>query len=538
MVDAISADYFVLASFKGEFEPSSEANLSADDVNKMIGYFKASNTSAGDFFGHSVALSGDGHTLAIAAYFENNSASGVITDKSEVNGDKDGLTTNNSGAVYLFSNSSGKWVQTTYVKASNPGAGDNFGESVALNNDGTILAVGAVYEQNSASAVGVITDGSETSDDNGGEAFSGAVYLFNKNNDVWAQSAYIKASTPLENGTFGVSVKLSGDGTILAVGADEQSLSGTSPGPGAVYLFSNSDDVWTQTAYLKASNPGNGDRFGYSIALSDDGATLAVGAYQEDNNVTGVNTDGSEIAGDVAHTVNAGAVYLFNKSSDVWSQTAYVKASNTGSSDNFGYSVALSGDGATLAVGAYNEDYSVTGVTTNSPTVHNIDDGATERAGAVYLFNKNNDVWSQTFYVKASNTEEEDGFGYSVALSFDGARLAVGAYAEDNSVTGVITDDSEVARDVILESDAGAVYLFDKSSDVWSQTAYVKASNTEEEDGFGSSLALSGDGATLAVGAPQEDNAATGIITDGSENGVTGTGDTGTSNNAGAVYVY
>lgn len=123
-------------------------------------------------------------------------------------------------------------------------------------------------------------------------------------------------------------------------------------------------------AYLKASNTGVGDRFGYSVSLSGD--TLAVGAIGEDSNATGVNgsqSDNSESG--------SGAVYIFTRSGRTWSQQAYLKSSNTGARDNFGYSVSLSGD--TLAVGARREGSSATGVNGDQK-----DNGAAG-SGAVYV---------------------------------------------------------------------------------------------------------------------------------------------------------
>ena len=97
------------------------------------------------------------------------------------------------------------------------------------------------------------------------------------------------------------------------------------------------------------------DRSHYSLSLSGD--TLAVGAYFEESNATGVNGDQTDNSAS-----GAGAVYVFvrDPSTDTWSQQAYLKASNTGVSDYFGTSVALSGD--TLAVGAHEEDSNATGV--------------------------------------------------------------------------------------------------------------------------------------------------------------------------------
>jgi hypothetical protein len=548
LVSALSTDYFILASSAGEFEASSEANVGVDEVTKMIGYFKASNAGANDYFGNSIALSDDGTTLAIGAPYEDNSATGVITDGSETT---DVGAASGSGAVYLFSHNSGKWVQTAYVKASNTGNGDFFGYSIALSDDGTTLAVGALYEGNSAT--GVITDGSEIAGDVSTVVNSGAVYLFNNSGGTWTQIAYVKASNTGSDDNFGHSLALSADGTALAVGAigETNSATGVTDGSvitelstindaGAVYLFSNSSGAWAQTAYVKASNTDAGDQFGYHIALSDDGSTLAVAALGEDNSEIGVITDGSESpsngGGDVGLASYSGAVYLFSNSSGTWAQIAYVKASNTEALDRFGYHIALSGDGNTLAVGASSDDNGFTGILTDgseSPSNGGGDVGAAYDSGAVYLFSKSGGTWAQTAYVKASNTGSSDCFGCSIALSDDGATLVVGAFKEDNRATGIIIDSSEETGDVNTDFDTGAVYLFSNSSGDWAQTAYVKASNTGGDQWFSSAVALSGDGETLAIGAPQELNSATGIITDGSENS-----DTGTAANAGAVYIY
>lgn len=118
-----------------------------------------------------------------------------------------------------------------------------------------------------------------------------------------------------------------------------------------------------EEAYVKASNTASFDSFGSSVALSGD--TLAVGADKESSNAAGVNaplTGGSGTQAD--NSLNySGAVYVFTRTGSTWSQQAYIKASNTGRSDGFGESIALSGD--TLAVGADNEDSNAAGV--NAP---------------------------------------------------------------------------------------------------------------------------------------------------------------------------
>jgi hypothetical protein len=174
--------------------------------------------------------------------------------------------------------------------------------------------------------------------------------------------------------------------------------------------------------YLKASNPGEDDRMGrgdplvgVTLAMSADGNTLAVSSPHEDSAATGVNgNQRDESAWD------AGAVYVFVRAGGRWTQQAYVKASNTQTSDRFGSAVALSGDGNTLAVAASLEDSGARGVNGNQA------DNAAESAGAVYVFRRTGAAWTQQAYVKASNADAGDQFGWSVALSHDGSTLAVG----------------------------------------------------------------------------------------------------------------
>ncbi len=187
-------------------------------------------------------------------------------------------------------------------------------------------------------------------------------------------------------------------------------------------------------AYIKASNAKKDDQFGFTVALSGDGNTMAVGATAEDSAAKGINGNQADHS-----AINAGAVYVFVRSGGNWVQQAYIKASNAKASDQFGASLALSGDGNTLAVGATGESSSATGVSGNQA------DTSMAGAGAVYVFTRSGATWTQQAYVKASNTgEKEDGdqFGYSIAISADGNTLATGAIAEDSAATGINGDQS------------------------------------------------------------------------------------------------
>ena len=397
-----------------------------------------------------------------------------------------------------------------YVKASNTDADDLFGGAVALSADDNTLAVGADFEES-----------------------AGAVYVFTRISGIWRQQAYIKASNTDAGDRFGDAVALSADGNTLAVGADnEDSAAGGIGGnendnsmasAGTVYVFRRDSDTWRQQAYVKASNTNGSDWFGDAVALSADGDTLAVGAFGEDSASRGIN--GNENDNSMGWS---GAVYVFIRNSGTWQQQAYVKASNTDADDMFGDAVALSADGNTLAVGASGESSAARGIGGDET------DNSMDYAGAVYVFRRDSGTWRQQAYVKASNTgntgaddtgEINSGeFGEAVALSFDGNTLAVGARYEESAARGIDGNENDSSMD-----DAGAVYVFRRDSDTWRQQAYVKASNTDTHDLFGSAVALSADGNTLVVGAEGEASAARGINGNGNDN---------TMPDAGAIYVF
>jgi hypothetical protein len=507
----LAAEYIVEACDATETVCEASPNLTLALIDSVAAtlYMKASNPGADDDFGWSVAVSGDGNTLAVSARFEDSNATGI-------DGDGVNNSASNAGAVYVFTKVSGAWSQQAYVKASNAGVGDQFGTSISLSDDGNTLAVGAISEDSNATGIG----GDET---NNSAQSAGAAYLFTRTAGVWSQQAYVKASNTDPLDAFGFSVSLSGDGDTLAVGAYTEDSNATGVGgseadnsqtnPGAVYLFTRTTGTWSQQAYVKASTAEDIDLFGYSVALNGDGNTLAVGASNESSVATGIGGDETSNA-----ATGAGAVYVFTRTGGVWSQQAYVKASNTGQTDRFGSIVSISDDGNTLAVGAYQEDSNATGI--NGAEA----DNSAGNAGAVYVFTRTSGTWSQQAYVKASNTAASDWFGLTISLSDDGNTLAVGALLEDSNVTGINGDETSTAA-----SGSGAAYVFTRVAGVWSQLTYVKASNTAATDNFGRSISISGDANTLAVSANLEDSNATGVGGDQADNSV---------NAAGAVYMY
>jgi hypothetical protein len=200
------------------------------------------------------------------------------------------------------------------------------------------------------------------------------------------------------------------------------------------------------------------------------------------------------------------------RSGNTWSQQAYLKASNTEAEDQFGWSVAVSGD--TVVVGAHWEDNNATGVNGNET------DNSASLAGAAYVFVRNGATWTQQAYLKASNTEADDRFGQSVAVSGD--MVVVGAPREASNANGVNGNETDNSAGF-----AGAAYVFMRNGATWSQQAYLKASNTGAGDAFGLSVAVSGD--TVAIGAVLEHSNATGVNGNQADN---------SRNAAGAAYLF
>jgi hypothetical protein len=472
---------------------------------QAIGYFKASNTEAGDTFGWTVALSGDGNTLAVGAPSEDSAAIGV-------GGNQTDNSATDSGAVYVYGrDSAGNWTQQGYIKASNTHAGAHFGEALALSDDGLTLAVSAPLEDSAATTI----NGSQV---NHNAAGAGAIYVFSRSGATWTQQSYLKASNAYANAFFGWSVALSADGSMLAAGAtgDASATKGingsgtnrSAANSGAAYIFNRSGGNWSQQAYIKASNTGAEDNFGAAVRLNADGSILAVGAPFEASAATTVNGSQNSNA-----ATNAGAVYVFSRSGANWSQQAYLKSSNGGAEDNFGNALALDAAGTTLVVGApyewspYGDPNSI----------------SAPKSGTVYVFTYNG-AWSQEALVKATNANPNDNFGSAVALSRNGNTLIVGAIGESSAAVGLNGNAADNSTDGV-----GAAYLFSRNNKAWTQKTYLKPAAAALGNEFGSAIAVSNDLSTLAISGSFERSSAKGI---GGNQSNTASGD------AGALWLF
>lgn len=397
------------------------------------------------------------------------------------------------------------------LKASNTDSNDNYGNAVAVSNDGSTIAVSAFKES------GIANDPTANS-----AALSGAIYVYRKTNGIWNEVAYLKAPNADDKDEFGYAIALSGDGNTLAVstineassatGIDGNQLDNLAPASGAVYLYVNSGSSWQSQAYIKSSNSNLVDSFGFSVSLDSDGTTLLVGAPGESSSAQSINGDETDNTGSLS-----GAAYVFELQNNQWAQTAYLKSTNSDKLDSFGYDVALSEDGLTAVVGSPGEDSNATSVNGNEM------DNSSDNSGAAYVFVHNGTTWTQDSYLKASNSDSEDQFGHSVDVNSDGTVIAIGAFneASDSEINGNESDNSA--------SGAGAAYLFYKSQAGWQQEDYIKAVNSDASDHFGSDVQLSSNGKALVVGAPNEASSSQSLDGDVQLND---------ASTAGAVYLF
>ena len=380
------------------------------------------------------------------------------------------------------------WYQKVYLKADYPDPQDHFGYSVAVSGD--TMVVGAWGEGSASRGVNA------NADDNSAEQ-SGAAYVFVRSGSTWTLEAYLKATNADAGDLFGWSVAISGNTLVVGAPGEAGASSGvqgnqssnTAPYAGAAYVFTRSGGVWTQQAYLKASNAEASDSFGFAVGVS--GTRVVVGAPQEDGAAKGV--DGAQ-AGNASS--NSGAAYVFTRNGNVWSQSAYLKAINTGADDRFGTAVAISQQ--TVIVGASGEDSRATGVGGDPDN-----DGAPQ-SGAAYVYVFSNGIWTPQAYLKASNTDAGDWFGVSVAVSGDTA--VVGAPFERGGAPGVNGDPASNTT-----SEAGAVYSYLRNGGGWGVDAYLKSSAPGPGQAFGWAVALDGD--ELAVGVPWENSQAGAVAT-------------------------
>jgi trimeric autotransporter adhesin len=305
----------------------------------------ASDGAAFDYFGQSVAMSADGTKVIVGA-------SG-----------KYGM--NPHGAAYIYSGTN--YGTEKKVLASDGAFGDSFGRTVAMSSDGTRVIVGAFNTQIGASQA------------------QGEAYVYSGTN--YGTEKKLAASDGAERDEFGYAVAISGDGTRVIVGAIAAAVGGN-PEQGAVYVYSGAN--YATEKRLSDSDGLIGDSFGTSVAMSSDGTRVIVGANLK---IVGMND-------------SQGAAYVYSGVN--YATEKKLLASDGAANDYFGSSVAMSGDGTKVIVGAFLKQV-----------------GANTQQGEGYVYSGANYATEQR--LTASDGAANDNFGFSVTMSGDGTRVAVGA---------------------------------------------------------------------------------------------------------------
>ena len=348
---------------------------------------------------------------------------------------------------------------------------DGFGYSVAISDDGSTAAVGTYYtEFGSTFPIG-----------------PGAVYVFINDAGTWVLQQKLPTPSMPESDVFGFSVALSADGSTALVGAQGDFGPPETEVPGAAYIFTRSEGVWSQQAMLTASDRQVGDHFGVSVADAASGDTALIGAYVDD---VGANT-------------NQGSAYVYQRSGSVWTEQAHLISSDGATEDYFGRAVALSSDGNTALIGA---DFK----TINGNT----------RQGAAYIFTRAGAAWSQQTRLTDINGGGYSWFGTSVALSADGRTALVGA---DGTGAIVFTSSGDTwtqqtlltipdvplsfGDDIAISADGRTAlledgYTFRRCGNTWLEGMHLQTDEDPYPYGFGLAVSLSDDGTIALIGAP------------------------------------
>lgn len=485
--DRMNASYQVLACNGTGCTESAPTGVV--DIDRGIGFFKASQVAEDDQFGASLAISADGQLFAVGVPGENGDNAGIDSVFSEIIGENDPRI----GAVYVFRRSDGVWVRDAYIKPATAQTRGYFGASVALAGDaqGYTLLVGAPEDASGTPAVGR----------------SGAFYVFERAaNGGWAQDSYFKAATPVAGAEFGFSVSLSQDRQWAAVGQPY------GPDGGSVLLYQRTPAGWEYREALRGSNTESDDAFGEALQLDATGATLVVGAAGEDGALVAV-PDSPATDDDAASA--AGAVYVFKRNGVAWEQSTYLKAPVPEELNAFGASVALSSAGTTMVVG---EPGAIVGTTAGAGLV----------LGRVHLFHLVGSTWVRELDFISPLGLADGAFGTKVALATDadGATLVITDPNENTAGSGLT---AAPAPDGLTVSSGSAFVYRREGMGAWSAPVPVKAPNNQPNLRFGASLALSAHRGTLAVFG-RDNSGLTGI-------GATPTTDTSVPA-SGAVYLY
>jgi hypothetical protein len=373
------------------------------------------------------------------------------------------------GAIHLYRNDAGNWawIQTLGDPDPDPAFAPT---SLSLSGEGTLLA-GSPKDGSGVSKVNVYTRGSSS---------------------VWSLDQTWESPGPQSWRSFGQSVSISRDGTVAVVAEI-----GGAPyfPPGNFYIYRKTAGNWAVEQRIDSQAAQSFDLFGVYATISADGSTVVVGAQYEST----------------GPLISVGAAYIYSKpaGSTVWTLNTRLEATAPAANSWFGTSVGVSGNGDVVAIGARYET-----------------DAGLSAAGALYVFRRNGSTYSLEQRLSAPVPQTGAAFGgFAVSLSSDGSLLATSSVKDGAASAGVNGSMTPGG------SNSGAAFLYTKGASGWQLKTFIKAPNPDNGDTFGISLALSGDGKSMAVGALNEASAATGIGGDPSDNSAP-------PPNRGAVYLY
>lgn len=363
-----------------------------------------------DYFGYATAISSAGDTIAIGAYYDDDKGS-------------------NSGSVYIYRRSGSTWVRSIKLVAYDGYSNDYFGHSLALSGDGQTLVVGSYLD-----------------DDEGTNSGSAYVYV-RTGDDTWVFQSKLTSVTEILGDYFGRNVDISYNGNRIVIGVYLADTKGVDSG--AMYIFDRSGTTWNEVFMASGSDSAANDYFGRGVAISPDGETVMIGAYQDDDK-------GSA----------SGSVYVFRKVNSVWSQVAKIVPTDGAANDYFGFAIDLSYDGHRAVIASY------------------LDDDKGSNSGSVYIYAEVNGVWTRETKLTASDGASTDYFGYSLSFDEAGVNLVIGAYLDDDKGSG-----------------SGSIYFFSKSTGTWIQKYKISGYDSAAGDYYGFSVSLSGNGAAVIAGA-------------------------------------
>jgi len=357
-----------------------------------------------DQSGYSVSLSADGTIVAIGARYNNG----------------------NSGHVRVYQFQNGSWTQIGSDIDGEYG-GDQSGFSVSLNSDGTIVAIGARYNSP-----------------------SGHVRVYQLQNGSWTQMGS-DIDGESANDESGYSVSLNASGTIVAIGAPNNNPG--SPGQGHVRVYQFQNGSWTQMG-TDINGASGYDKSGISVSLSADGQTIAIGSPFNDQNGT-----------------DSGHIRIYTWINNSWTQKGSNIIGET-ARDESGTSVSLNADGTIVAIGAIRND----------GTTGSIGDNR----GHVRIYKFVNNSWN-LMGLDIDGEVSGDQTGYSVSLSANGLTVAIGAINNDTN-----------------GSNSGNVRIYTFINNSWIKVGEnINGETSNDQSGF--SVSLSDDGQTIAIGAPSND---------------------------------